>query len=339
MAWYDNVANGEFTEEVKNEGKELFRASFSREMTKFKMLFKARGKWKIPEGLEEKFIYDDTLDNLLFDYEYLAGFKDDDGLPGVLPVVGVGDMNIYGRFDKYRVTGVARGYSREFTAENCAILSSVTPISQFLGVQYLGSPLRYLTTIADQIARAELTEALNIEQQRNPWVFTGEATEQPAVYSAINAIKNFATYIFKRKKSETNEFLLTPTHTEVTPIFNDLQTYRVERESDALTYLGYPSLPLDKAERMVVSEVKSRDIIAKAISNEMNRARSRWCDEMRKKFGFIFEYIPNDFERSEENDPGRDEESGRGDDEKGVDLQGKGEGGSNGDLESAVANS
>lgn len=294
MAWYDKYIDESIADlKQLDDGEKAYKLAIWRNMTLYKTLYKTLGKWRLPAVLRDMQIYDDTIENLTFDFEYLAYFHEDDGTPGILPVVGVGKMNVYGTFDRYEVTGVSEGYNRIFDASEVVILSNTANIQNSLGLSYFGSPRAYLMSIARQLAAAEVTENLNIEQQRNPFTLTGTADEQPELYNLRDKIKGFASYIFKRKKSDLNqpENTFELAHTIVPFIARDLQAYRTERTSEALTYLGFSSLPLDKAERMVVSEVKSRDQIAEAMRESRLTARRRFVEEVKEKFGDDISFI------------------------------------------------
>jgi len=308
LAWYDTYIDESVTElKQSDEGEKAYKLAFWRNMTLFKTLYKTIGKWELPEAMQDMQIYDDTFENLTFDFEYLAYFHEADGTPGILPVVGVGDMNVYGTFDRYEVTGVAKGYNRIFDTEDVVILSNVADIQNSLGKSYFGSPRAYLGSIARQLANAEVTENMNVDQQRNPFTLTGTADEAPELFDLAKKIKGFAAYIFKRKKNDVTEGnTIELAHTQVPFLAHDLQLYRTERQSEALTFLGFSSLPMDKAERMVVSEVKSRDQIAEAMRESRLTARMRFVEQVKAKFGDKIAFIPN-AERTDGNDDGREE--------------------------------
>lgn len=287
MAWFDNFLSSVFPEADKtDEGKDRFRAAFFRNMAFFKTLFKQGKRWELPTETLRRGLSGGVLENLVFENAYLAFFNDDvtNDLM-LLPVTGVGDMSVYGTFNKYKVVGVGEGYSATLGADKCVIMSNVSPLSDSLASAYPGTPREYLGTIAAQIATAEVTERANVEAQFNPWVLAGAAEDAPTMVNVKNGLKNFRQFIFKRKANDDGQNIITPMHLDVPFIARDLQAYRAERTSEALTYLGYHSLPVDKSERLVVSEVESRDAIAAAMWKAQVDERERACEEVREKLG------------------------------------------------------
>ena len=287
MAWYDKYLSDVYPDAAKtDDGKDRYKAAFFRNMTYFKILFKAGKKWILPPETQKRMIYGDTVENLLFDNEYLAFFNDDatDDLM-CLPVEGVGSIDVYGNFEKYRTVGVATGFNRTFDRSECVVLSNFANVNTGLEQTYTGTPALYLGSICAQLAAAEVSERCNVEQQFNPWVLTGAADEEPTLVKVKNGLKNFAQFIFKRKANDDGRNVIEPLHLDVPFIGRELQAYRTERTSEALTYLGYHSLPIDKSERLVVSEVESRDAVAVAMFQSQEYARKRACAEVKEKLG------------------------------------------------------
>lgn len=287
MAWYDKYLSDVYPDTAKTDvGKDRYKAAFLRNLTYFKILFKSGKRWTLPAETQKRMIYGDTIENLIFDNEYLAFFNDSvTGDLMCLPVDGVGNIDVYGNFEKYRTVGVAAGFNRTFERGECVILSNFANINTGLEHTYTGTPARYLGSICAQLAAAEVAERNNVEQQFNPWVLTGSADEEPTLVRVKNGLRNFAQFIFRRKENDDGRNIVEPMHLDVPFIGRDLQAYRTERTSEALTYLGFHSLPLDKSERLVVSEVESRDAVALAMYKSQEHARMRACEEVKEKLG------------------------------------------------------
>ena len=287
MAWYDMYLDSVYPDAKKDDtGKDRYKAAFMRNLTYFKVLFKSGKQWTLPAETQKRMIYGDTVENLIFDNEYLAFFNDDATADLMcLPVEGVGNIDVYGNFEKYRTVGVATGFNRTFERGECVILSNFANINTGLEQTYTGTPARYLGSICAQIAAAEVAERNNVEQQFNPWVFTGSADEEPSLVNVKNGLQNYAQFIFKRRANDDGRNIVEPMHLDVPFIGRDLQAYRTERMSEALTYLGFHSLPLDKSERLVVSEVESRDAVALAMYRSQEYARKRACEQVKEKLG------------------------------------------------------
>lgn len=256
----------------------------------YKTLFLNRYKITFDEELEKFFTFPENLEKMLYDHNCCGFFRDESAGIVCLPVEQAEKPNAAGIVHRYRpipaYTGAFSGWVFDDRGRDFVLLKN--------SKSDLETPAFHLRRLADLKAELSGIFRQNLECQKTPFLVTGTYDDTYAVAETIKGIKSFAQAIFKpTKKAKASQAAPNPPEAPTLSALNlgvpfighDIQTVQQGIDSDALTYLGFRSLPIDKAERLVVGEVDSRAEIAAANYMDGYDCRKRAFDKLYQFFG------------------------------------------------------
>lgn len=259
---------------------EVFWYNFNRLKMKAISMF----EWiNLPEEIDERYI-----ELMLCQNGYVCFFKDQ-LVPDVDTYFAL-QCTLGGRFNVYNIPTVyqiytASGYNTRRTAEDSVIIYN----------NLLHSPtVPLLMYHAYNIANAERTIEINLNQLKRPYIFLVPENQRFTFTKLVNDIKNNQDVIIGNK--DLNLDNLNPINTITPNNTLDLYTLKKRYYNEALTDMGINNLNVDKKERLVSDEVSSNDEDVLINRNSMLYARKIACKQINEMFGLNIDVkFRNDF--------------------------------------------
>lgn len=208
-----------------------------------------------------------------------------------LPCAIQGDLNIYGNPTKWVALGI--NGDRYYSDWNKGAL--VFNSKARLGVW------NAITLNARKLAHYDRTEDINLAVQKTPYAITAPDNQKRAL---INTFKNINEGEIAILGDENFNDIVNISAINLGVPFIGAQLGAAKRVlwSEILTFLGIPSLPYEKGERMIEEEAKGGEAAANIMLLDALDARREACDYLNKTFGLnISVYFNKDFESANYN--------------------------------------
>ena len=203
-----------------------------------------RFTWEnLPQGLTSE-----QVEKMLIEYGELFAFKDNNYGVFILPCFQVRESNIYGLPVKYNVISLNGKYNKEVFAEEGCLLRN----------NPLGSKdIQVIRDYAQRIDDIERTQDVNLFQQNIPKIILTDENGKLTAKNLIEKIKRFKFVILGRKSLNAMVSKDDVLDTSAPYILDKLQEFRQSKENELLSYLGFNSIPFEKKERLLDSEVNA----------------------------------------------------------------------------------
>lgn len=239
----------------------------------------------IPDSVK-KSMYDlSNLDRWLWYSPAVCFFKDKTLGLQVLPVVAEANFNKVFFPTSWSVYG-ANGYRQDgLNNENSVLVfNDKTRIM----------PLLYVLKYARKILKLEEIADVNIDDQKNPYIVEIDEDELKSTKKFFGEVDAGAHRIFTRKKQKGSI-------TEEIKVNQLKVDFMVERylaaaekyENKILTFLGYNTVQIEKAERLITSEADSNNEKTRAQFTSAYEARKTAFDRVNEMFGTSLTIEPN----------------------------------------------
>ena len=203
-----------------------------------------------------------------------------------LPCATQGDLNIYGLPTRWRTVGInGDGFSSDWEHGTLIYNSKAR-----LGVW------NAITLNARKLAHYDRTEDINLSVQKTPWLLTAPKDKRRDLVNLLNQIAVGEIAVLG------NESMLETINIEAVNLdvpFKGAELGAAKRVlwSEVLTFLGIPSLPYEKGERMIEEEAKGGEAAANIMLLDALDARREACNYLNRNFGLdVHVYFNRDLE-------------------------------------------
>lgn len=236
---------------------------------RFEMLALNTFKWNnLPEGIEERHI-----ERVLFDEGKVFFFEDK--LNGLLclPCCESGTPNVYGDYQKWRVTGF--NYYKEVSLKDGVLIEN----------NKLRMPTRdAVMYFVDQLYEIKRARDTNIKTLKVPFLFVTDDKRQLTLKEVFRMIDENEYAIFGDKSLKIEDLVQVletgakPFTAELTDVYHDVM-------NEALTYLGINNSNTDKRERLITDEANANNQFIESCSEMFLEARKRAAEQINERFG------------------------------------------------------
>lgn len=271
-------------------------------------LYLIRFKYKgIPESIK-KSMYDlSNMDRWLWYSRAVCFFKDKTLGLQVLPVVAEANFNKTFFPTSWSVYG-ANGYRQDgLTNDNSVLVfNDKTRIM----------PLLYILKYTRKILKLEEIANVNIDDQKNPYIVEIDEEENKTFKKFFGEVDAGAHRIFTRKKQKGSiTDGIKVNQLKVDFMVDKYLTAAEKYENKILTFLGYNTVQIEKAERLITSEADSNNEKTRAQFTSAYEARKTAFERVNTMFGEKLEIEPNSLTslKNVENDIHEKQEQGAND--------------------------
>ena len=251
---------------------------------KYKMLSCSAYEWKgLPEGILERHI-----ENYLFNHGKAIFFKDPQKSFMCLEAQDSGKVNVYG--DPLGYLAVGFGYSKHIKADDCIIIEN--------------NMLRqntddFIMFYVNKLTEAERTMDVNVKSVKTPTIFCCDDKDVLTFKRIWQMVDGNTPAIFADKGLNLDAIGVFKTEAQF--LCNDLMDYKKAVENELMTFLGFNNSPIDKKERVNVSEANSNNQLIEAFADLQLKARKEACEKINKMFGLSVSVRRRELEEVEEN--------------------------------------
>lgn len=271
---------------IKSELGKVDNISAFNLLTFYYNLYLTRFKYKgIPDSIK-KSMYDlSNLDRWLWYMPAVCFFKDPTLGLQVLPVTADADFNKTFFPESWTVTG-ANGYKMSgLTWDNSVLVfNDKTRIM----------PLLYIIKYIYKILKLENISDVNIDDQKNPYIVEIDEEEKKTINKFFADVDAGDHRIITRRRQKGG-------------IINDIKVnslivdFKVDKylaaaqqyENKILTFLGYNTVQIEKAERLITDEAQSNNERTRAQFTSAFDARKSALERVNELFGVNIEIEPN----------------------------------------------
>lgn len=266
MSRLQNIINGktDSSEKAYNRTDEI--------LSEFINLAIKRFKWSdLPYGLTS-----DRLEEMLITHGLLGGYINDNNALTILPMSGVGSVNVYNEHVEYRLFGF-NGVNEEKTIDEVCKLKNNPTCSNDTDT---------LEIFAKRISDIESTQEVNLFQMNIPKIISSTRDGVLTAKNIIKKLQDFKLVVFTREKGLQQQLKQEDVLDTSAPYLLDkLSDYENFYRNKALTFLAINNANTDKKERLITSEVNANNQLLDDILDMMYEERKSFCDEVQEKFG------------------------------------------------------
>lgn len=249
-------------------------------------LYLARFKYNgVPDSIK-KSMYDlSNLDRWLWYHPAVCFFKDPALGLQVLPVTADANFNkvffptswsVYGA-NGYRVDGLTNDNS-------VLVFNDKTRLM----------PLLYVIKYARKILKLEAVANVNIDDQKNPYIIEIDEEEKKSAEKFFGEVDSGAHRIFTRKKGRGSiAEKINVNQLKVEFMVDRYLSAADKYENKILTFLGYNTVQIEKAERLITSEADSNNEKTRAQFTSAFETRQTAFERVNKMFGVNLTVKPN----------------------------------------------
>lgn len=249
-------------------------------------LYLSRFKYNgVPESIK-KSMYDlSNLDRWLWYHPAVCFFEDPELGLQVLPVTADANFNkvffptswsVYGA-NGYRVDGLTNDNS-------VLVFNDKTRLMPFL----------YVIKYARKILKLEAVANVNIDDQKNPYIIEIDEEEKKSAEKFFGEVDSGAHRIFTRKKGKGSITENINVNQLKVEFMVDRYLSAVDKyENKILTFLGYNTVQIEKAERLITSEADSNNEKTHAQFTSAFEARQTAFERVNYMFGEHLTVEPN----------------------------------------------
>ena len=258
---------------------------------KYKLLACSAFEWSgLPEGIEERHI-----ENYLFKYGKAIFFKDPAMSFMCLQAQDGHGVNVYGDPLSYIATGF--NYHKVFDAEKCVIIEN--------NLLRLATD-DFIMFYVNKLTEAERTMDVNVKAVKTPVVFTCDDKDVLTFKRIFQMVDGNTPAIFADKA--LNPDAIQALKTGATFLCNDLMDYKKAVEGELMTFLGFNNTPIDKKERVNLSEANSNNQIIEAFADLQLTAREKACEAINQMYGLNVSVKRREVVQDVENNTLRDQQ-------------------------------
>lgn len=232
-----------------------------------------RFTWEnLPMGLTSE-----QLEKMLIEYGELFGFKDERYGLFILPCFQVKELNVYGLPIEYNIVSLNGKYNEHIEAEKGVLLRN-NPLGT--------KDIQVIKDYSQRIDDIERTQDVNLFQQNIPKIILTDENSKLTAKNLIEKVMEFKLAIFGRKSLSTMINTQDSVLDTTAPYLLDkLQAHRQEKENELLAYLGFNSIPFEKKERLIDSEVNANNDYNSNNLDMMFDLREKFANDFNKMFG------------------------------------------------------
>lgn len=225
----------------------------------------------LPKSVKKRWI-----EEYLFDRSNAVFFELEPGLPEslvCLPFSEAGRRSLNG--------DPTKGYAYSFTGHQY-------PVSMMSAVVMWDNTNRWcnLSTVdfyAKKLATIEMTADVNLQAQKTPLLILCPESQRLTMENLYKKYNGNIPVIFGDKELLSNAF--TVLKTDAPYLLDDLMKYKMKVLNEALTYMGINNVDVEKAERLITSEVASSNAPVIMARYTYLDAREQACEELNDMFG------------------------------------------------------
>lgn len=242
--------------------------TFRRIYEKYKLLATSAFEWEgLPDGIKSRHI-----ETLLFEHGKAIFFRDPMMSYMCLKAEDSSHVNVYGDPLGYRAVGVK--YSEYYSADDVVIIEN--------------NPLRlntadFVALYVYKIAEAERTIDVNVKSVKRPYFITCDDKDVFTFKEIFRRVDGNEPAIFTDKRINPNSIAVF--NTGVTFLGNELTEYIRSVEGALETFLGYNNNPVEKRERVNVSETNANNQLIESFAEMQDRSRQEACKAISEIFG------------------------------------------------------
>ena len=212
----------------------------------------------------------------------------DDDLPiwFSLPCAIQGGLNIYGMPTSWQCVGLNGDTFRSDWERGTLVYNSKARLGVWNAI----------TLNARKLAHYDRTEDINLSVQKTPWLMTAPDTHKRDLVNLLNQVAVGEIAVLG------NDQLLEGMNIEAINLdipFKGAELGAAKRVlwSEILTFLGIPSLPYEKGERLISSEVESGECHTNIMLLDALDARREAAEYLNRQFGLdVHVYFNRDYE-------------------------------------------
>lgn len=208
-----------------------------------------------------------------------------------LPCAIQGDLSIYGYPTKWRAIGINGDSFDSGWGRGTLVYNSKARMGVWNAI----------TLNARKLAHYDRTEDINLSVQKTPWVMTAPDSKKQDL---INAFHNVAMgeVAILGQDDLMEDIKVSAINLDIPFKGAEIGAAKRVLWSEVLTFLGIPSLPYEKGERMIEEEAKGGESAANIMLLDALDARREACDYLNSAFGLdVHVYYNRDVESDNRN--------------------------------------
>ena len=203
-----------------------------------------------------------------------------------LPIAINGQLNIYGEPIGWQMMGINGDKFKSDWAHGTIVYNSKARMGVWNAI----------TLNARKLAHYDRTEDINLSVQKTPWLLTAPDSKKRDLVNILNQIA-VGEIAVVANESLTDVVGIDSINLDVPFKGAELGAAKRVLWSEILTFLGIPSLPYEKGERMIEEEAKGGEAAANIMLLDGLDARRKACDYLNKHFGLdVHVYFNRDLE-------------------------------------------
>ncbi|MGL5718737.1 MAG: hypothetical protein ACRCXT_21085 [Paraclostridium sp.] len=266
MSRLQNIINGksDSSDNAINRTDELY--------SEFINLAIKRFKWtQLPTGLTS-----DRLEEMLITHGLLGGFINENNSLTILPMSGVGQVNVYNEHINYRLFG--------FNGINVDV--NIDEVCRLKNNPTCTNDTDTLQIFAKRISDIESTQEVNLFQMNIPKIISSTRDGVLTAKNIIKKIQDFKFVVFTREKGLQQQLKQEDVLDTSAPYLLDkLSDYENFYRNKVLTFLAINNANTDKKERLIQAEANANNQLLEDILDMMYEERQEFCDDVKTKFG------------------------------------------------------
>lgn len=255
-------------------------------LTYYYDLYLTRFKYNnVPESIKRVMLDLSNIDRWLWYAPAVCFFKDDVLGLQVLPVTSEAKFNVAFMPESWSVWG-ANGYVRRgLNWDNSVLLFNDNSRV---------APIYYVYKYVRKIIELEKTADVNIDFQKNPYVMEIDEEQKKSADKLFSERSMFKKLILTRKKAKGGIIEGLKANQLKVPLEADKYLSVADKyENKILTYLGFNSVQIEKAERLITSEADSNNEKTRAQYTSAFDNRKQTFDRVNELFGESLTVEPN----------------------------------------------
>lgn len=260
-------------------------------LTYYYNLFLTRYKYEgIPESIKRTMYDLSNLDRWLWYAPAVCFFEDPVAGLTVLPCTNQANFNLAFFPSEWTVYG-ANGYQRSgLNASNSVLV---------FNDKSRVAPILYIYKYVRKIVELEKTANVNIDFQKNPFLLEIDEEQEKSAKKLFTERSNFKKLILTRRKSGRTGLAegLKPNSLKVEYEADRYLSTIDKYENKILTYMGYNSVQIEKAERLITSEADANNEKTRAQFTAGFECRKSAFDRVNEMFGANIKIAPNSLTR------------------------------------------
>lgn len=196
-----------------------------------------------------------------------------------LPFTDAGNYDVY--HNPLKINAYAdNGYHKTLDLSECVIMYENKTRTNIFNT---------LVLFANRLTELDRSIDLNLSAQKTPLAILCNEEERLSMENAYLKYRNGEPVIFGSKEFDKENF--TVLNTEAPFVADKLENIKEKRVNEALTFIGVPSVGIEKKERLISDEINNANIDTEIMLNSRKMSRENAIRKINEKFGLNIKLV------------------------------------------------